>query len=50
MWFIDPYERSLTAWRPLPDGSYGEEIYRGGFVPVASLPNVFVEFNALLDG
>jgi Uma2 family endonuclease len=50
IWFIHPYERTLTAWRRQPDGSYAEETYRGGVVPVASLPGVAIDFEALLDG
>ena len=49
IWFIHPYERTLTAWRRQPDGSYAEETYRGGVVPVASLPGVVIDFDALLD-
>ena len=30
IWFIHPYERTLTAWRRQPDESYAEETYRGG--------------------
>src|SRR5215213_1124675 len=50
IWFIHPYERTLTAWRRQPDGSYAEETYRGGLVPVTSLPGVLIDFDALLDG
>jgi Uma2 family endonuclease len=50
IWFIQPYERTLTAWRRQQDGSYAEETYRGGVVPVASLPGVVIDFDALLDG
>ena len=50
IWFIHPYERTLTAWRREPNGSYTEEIYGGGLVPVASLPGVGIDFDALLDG
>jgi Uma2 family endonuclease len=50
IWFIQPYERTLTAWRTQPDGSYAKETYRGGVVPVASLPGVVIDFDALLDG
>ena len=50
IWFIRPYERTLTTWRRQPDGSYAEETYRGGIVPVASLPGVVVDLDALLDG
>jgi len=50
IWFIHPYERTLTAWRRQPDGNYTEDLYRGGLVPVASLPGLVVDFDALLDG
>ncbi len=50
IWFIHPYERTLTAWRRQPDGAYSEELYRGGPVPVVSLPGVVIDFDALLDG
>jgi Uma2 family endonuclease len=50
IWFIHPYERTLTAWRRQPDGSYSEEHYQGGIVPGASLPGVTIDLNALLDG
>jgi Uma2 family endonuclease len=50
IWFIHPYERTLTAWRLQPDGTYTETVYRGGIVPVASLPGVAIDLDALLDG
>jgi Uma2 family endonuclease len=58
IWFIHPYERTLTAWRRQPEGSYKEYLYRGGIVPVAScpqspgvpFPGVEIDFDALLDG
>lgn len=50
IWFIQPYERTLTAWRRQPDGSYAEETARGGTVAVASLPGVSIDLDALLDG
>jgi Uma2 family endonuclease len=50
IWFIHPYDRTLTAWRRQPDESYAEETYRDGLVPVASLPGVVIDFDALLDG
>jgi Uma2 family endonuclease len=49
IWLIQPYERTLTAWRRQPDGSYAEDLYRGGIIPVASLPGVTIDFDALLD-
>ncbi|MGH2616291.1 MAG: Uma2 family endonuclease [Thermomicrobiales bacterium] len=50
IWFIHPYERTLNAWRKQPDGTYDERLYRGGIVPVASLPGVAIDLDALLDG
>jgi len=50
IWFIHPYERTLTAWRRQPDASYIEDVYRGSIVPVVSLPGVVIDFDALLDG
>ena len=48
IWFIHPYERTLTVWRKQPDGSYSENQYRGGIVAVASLPGVEIDLDALL--
>mgnify|MGYP000008682696 FL=1 len=47
--FLHPYERIWTAWRRQPDGSYSEHTYRGGIVPIASLPGVTIDLDALLD-
>ena len=56
IWLIQPYERTLTAWRRQPDGSYAEETYRDGrggrFVPSPGVPfpGVVIDLDALLDG
>jgi Uma2 family endonuclease len=50
IWFLHPYERTLTTWRRQPDGSYAEERYTGGIVAVAPFPGVAIDFDALLDG
>jgi Uma2 family endonuclease len=50
IWYIQPYERTLTAWRRQPDGTYTEETHRGGVVPVASLPGVSIDLDALVNG
>jgi Uma2 family endonuclease len=50
IWFIHPYERTLTAWRRQPDGTYTEELYRGGRIQVIDLPDVSIDLDALLDG
>jgi Uma2 family endonuclease len=49
IWLIQPYERTLTAWRRQPNGTYFETVYQDGDVPVASLPGVSIDLDALLD-
>ena len=48
IWFLQPYERTLTVWRRQPDGSYSEERYTGGIVAVASLPGVEIDLDDFL--
>ena len=48
--YLNPYERTLTVWRRLPDGSYSETLYTGGSVSIASLPGVTIDLDALLAG
>ena len=50
IWYFHPYERTLTARRRQPDGTYSEKLYRGGIVPVLALPGVTIDLDALLDG
>jgi Uma2 family endonuclease len=50
IWYIHPYEHTLTAWRRQPDGSYSESRYTGGIVPARSLPGANVDLDTLLDG
>lgn len=48
IWFIHPYEHTLTAWRRQPDGSYAETVYTAGIVPVVSLPGITIDLDAQL--
>ena len=50
IWSIHPYERTLTAWRRQPDGSYDETVSTGGTVEPATLPGVAVELDELFAG
>ena len=43
IWRIHPYERTLTAWRRQPDGTYTETVYHEGTVAPATLPNVIID-------
>ena len=49
IWRIHPYERTLTAWRRLPDGSYEETLHREGVVRPTALPGVEIDLAALFD-
>jgi Uma2 family endonuclease len=49
IWRLHPYERTLTVWRRQPDRTYMETIDHGGVVPVASLPGVAIDLDALFD-
>ena len=49
IWRIHPYERTLTAWRRQPDGSYAETVHRGGIVTPVALPGVEIALDTLFD-
>jgi Uma2 family endonuclease len=49
IWHIEPYQRTLTAWRRQPDGGYAETHYTGGPVEIASLPGVVIDLDTLFD-
>ena len=49
IWLIHPYERTLTAWRHRPDGSYTETVYHGGAIQPVTLPNVTIPLDELFD-
>jgi Uma2 family endonuclease len=47
IWYIHPQHQTLTAWRRKPDGTYGNDVFRGGFVVPECLPGVKIDLNAL---
>src|SRR5215204_1754451 len=49
IWRIHPYERTLTAWRGLPDGSYEEAVHSEGVVHPVALPGIVIDLAALFD-
>jgi Uma2 family endonuclease len=49
IWRIDPYQRTVTAWRRQPSGEYTETVYRGGDVPILSLPGVSISLAELFE-
>ena len=49
IWRVQPYEKTVTAWRKQADGSYTERIYASGLVPVESLQGVTIELEKLFE-
>lgn len=49
IWRVHPYERTLTAWRCVADGTYDESVYHEGVVHPASLPGVQIDLASLFD-
>ena len=47
IWYIHPFERTLTAWRRTPAGDYEETVYRAGIVRPESLPQVAIDLDEL---
>jgi Uma2 family endonuclease len=47
IWFIHPYQRTLTVWCRQPDGTYAEEVYHGGIVHPVALLGVTIDLDAL---
>ncbi len=47
IWYVHPYERTLTAWRRRPNGMYSESVYPGGIVHSESLSGVAIDLDAL---
>jgi Uma2 family endonuclease len=49
IWRIHPFDRTLTAWRRQPDGSYAEAHYTGGTIQPVGLPNATIDLDTLFD-
>jgi Uma2 family endonuclease len=49
IWFVHPYDRTITIWRRQADGSYTESTVQGGRVQPSTLPNVTVDFDTLFE-
>jgi Uma2 family endonuclease len=47
IWRLHPFERTLTAWRRQPDGSYAESVHTGGIIHPAALPGVSIDLDAV---
>jgi Uma2 family endonuclease len=49
IWHVHPYEKTLTAWRRQPDGSYQKSDHRGELVESSALSGVTIDLNELFD-
>ncbi len=49
IWYVHPYERTLTGWRRLRDGTYDMTVANGGVVRPQSLPGVAIDLDALFQ-
>ena len=49
-WRIHPYDRTITAWRRQPDGSYEATPHHEGLLPVSSLSGVSIDLAKLFQG
>jgi Uma2 family endonuclease len=49
IWYIHPYERTLTAWVRQPDGAYSETVYREGVVMLTALLGVTIDLATLFE-
>lgn len=49
IWYVHPYERTLTAWRRQADGGYSETRYIEGIVRPESLPDVAIDLAQLFE-
>lgn len=49
IWRIHPYEKTVTAWRLQPDGTYDETVYREGSITPAALPGITIHLAELFD-
>jgi len=49
IWLIQPYDRTLTAWRRQPDGGYVESLHTGGTIQPIALPGVTIDLDTFFD-
>jgi Uma2 family endonuclease len=49
IWYIHPYERTLTVWRRQQDGDHREMKYTGGLVSVTSLSGIAMNLDDALE-
>jgi Uma2 family endonuclease len=49
IWYVHPVERTLTAWRRRPDGTYSETTYRSGIVLAETLPDIAIDLDTIFQ-
>jgi Uma2 family endonuclease len=46
---LHPFERTMTAWRRQPDGTYSKNVFHGGKVELFALPGVVIDLDELFE-
>lgn len=49
IWFIHPFERTITVWQLQTDGSYHQSLHTSGTLEPITLPEIEIEIAALFD-
>jgi len=49
IWYLHPYDRTLTRWLQQPDGSYVKSLHTGGQLQPVALPGVTIDLDTLFD-
>jgi Uma2 family endonuclease len=49
IWFIHPFDRTLTASRLQSDGNYSETVFKDGIIQLVALPGVTIDLDLLFD-
>jgi Uma2 family endonuclease len=47
IWYLHPYDRTLTRWLRQPDGSYQESVHEHGVIEPVALPGVQIDLDFL---
>jgi len=49
IWRVHPFDRTVTAWRRQPNGTYVESHHVGGILRPVALPGVAIDLDTLFD-
>jgi len=49
IWLVHPYDRTVTAWRRQPEGTYAESLHTSGVIEPIALPGVRIDLDTFFD-